>query len=93
MEITNLLEEKYCNLSNGQQKLILIARSFITNTKVLMIDELGSYLDKEKTEKLKQILKDYIREGNTLIFTSYEDDFGFSDFKEYKLSNMQLDSK
>lgn len=93
MEITDLLEEKYSNLSNGQQKLILIARSFITNTKILMIDELGSDLDKEKTGKLQKILKDYIQAGNSLIFTSHEDDSNFIDFKEYRLSNMQLNPK
>ena len=93
MKIADLYEEKYSNLSNGQQKLILIARSFITPTKILLVDELGSDLDREKKARLHEILQDYIRAGNSLVFTSHEDNSEFINFQEYKLSNKQLIAK
>ena len=93
MKIADLYEEKYSNLSNGQQKLILIARSFITPTKILLVDELGSDLDREKKARLHEILQDYIRAGNSLVFTSHVDNSEFINFQEYKLSNKQLIAK
>lgn len=91
--ITELLDEKYSSLSNGQQKLILIARSFITPTRILMIDELGSDLDKEKMMNLQEILEDFIEAGNSLIFTSHNETSNFSNLEEYSLSNMRLNLK
>ena len=87
MQIIDLLDEMYSNLSNGQQKLLQIARCFINDPKVLLIDELGTDLDTEKVLLLNNFLSSFIKNGGALIFTSHKDDYSFKNFSNYTLNN------
>ena len=60
-------------LSGGQRQRLLIARSLIQGSKVLLLDEPLSSLDKATRESLAQILEAVCeQEGTSLIIASHE---------------------
>ncbi len=70
LNLTQLLRQYYCNLSDGQKRRILIARSLINNPKVLVLDEPSSLLDVRSNYELLDILSDLTSEGLTLLYVT-----------------------
>lgn len=72
---TELLDRYPYELSGGQRQLILIIRSILYNTEILILDEPTSSLDvstqKKVLEKLKNIKEKY---NLTYIFISHDED-------------------
>jgi ATP-binding cassette subfamily B protein len=59
-----LLEEDAANLSAGERQLITIARAFVSDPSILILDEATSSVD-TRTEKLLQKAMATLREGRT----------------------------
>lgn len=55
-DIDFIIEENSRNLSGGQKQRIALARSFIQNKKILLIDEGTSALDKQSAQSIEQAL-------------------------------------
>ena len=66
-----LLEERGSNLSGGQRQRIAIARAFIRDTPILILDEPSTGLDAESTDLVLQALRKLMR-GKTTIIISHE---------------------
>jgi ABC-type multidrug transport system fused ATPase/permease subunit/thiamine kinase-like enzyme len=65
------LGERGSNLSGGQRQRIAIARAFIRNTPILILDEPSTGLDAESTELVLQALRKLMK-GKTTIIISHE---------------------
>jgi molybdate transport system ATP-binding protein len=63
-------------LSTGEQKMILIARAFVKNPPLLILDEPCQGLDSARVQLLKEVIDDLAASSDmTLIFVShYEED-------------------
>ncbi|MEM7147887.1 MAG: ABC transporter ATP-binding protein [Verrucomicrobiota bacterium] len=61
-----LVGDKGCNLSGGQQQRISIARAFLRNAPILLLDEFSSALDTE-SEKHIQAAISKLAQGKTVI--------------------------
>jgi ABC-type multidrug transport system fused ATPase/permease subunit len=66
-----ILGERGSNLSGGQRQRIAIARAFIRNTPILILDEPSTGLDAESTDLVLQALRKLMK-GKTTIIISHE---------------------
>lgn len=68
-------------LSGGQRQLVWILRSMFNNSKMVILDEPTSSLDKESKEKIMKLIKEISKERNLVIITHD------NDIKDYNLHN------
>jgi ABC-type multidrug transport system fused ATPase/permease subunit len=66
-----VLAERGSNLSGGQRQRIAIARAFIRDTPILILDEPSTGLDAESTELVLHALRNLMK-GKTTIIISHE---------------------
>jgi ABC-type multidrug transport system fused ATPase/permease subunit len=66
-----ILGERGANLSSGQRQRIAIARAFIRNTPILILDEPSTGLDAESTQLVMHALHKLMK-GKTTIIISHE---------------------
>ncbi|WP_312811091.1 ABC transporter ATP-binding protein [Sedimentibacter sp.] len=60
------------NLSGGQQQLIAIASVLILEPKIIICDEIMSWIDDEKKAIIINLLKDLKNKGKTLIIADHD---------------------
>lgn len=78
LDIRNHLHKKVYQLSGGQQKRVSIARTFITDPEIILMDEPFSCLDNMLRECLRQRIKMLIREKNIMgIFVTHDLEEGY----------------
>lgn len=69
--IFNDLEEKIEKYSHGMKQKIVIIGALLHSPKNLILDEPITGLDPKISFKLKQFLKDYAKQGNTVFFSTH----------------------
>ncbi|EEI87166.1 ABC transporter ATP-binding protein [Anaerococcus lactolyticus] len=72
MGILHLKDDFPKNLSGGELKRVLIARSMINSPKLLILDEPTSDLDKNTTMEIMDLLKKINSKGTALIIVTHE---------------------
>ena len=75
--IEELKDRSFLQLSSGEQRLVLLARAFVKEPDLLILDEPLHGLDDNNRKLVKGIIDTYVRkEGKTLIMVShYEEEF------------------
>ncbi len=58
-------------LSEGQKQLLVIARALLTQSEILIFDEVTSNVDDSTTEKIQSILQD-LRQDHTIIMITHK---------------------
>ncbi len=64
-----ILAERGANLSGGQRQRIAIARAFIRDTPILILDEPSTGLDAESTDLVLQALRKLMKDKTTIIIS------------------------
>lgn len=72
MGILHLKDDFPKNLSGGELKRVLIARSMINKPKVLILDEPTSDLDSHTTSEIMDLLKRINGQGTALVIVTHE---------------------
>ena len=72
MGILHLKDDFAKNLSGGELKRVLIARSMINSPELLILDEPTSDLDKNTTVEIMDLLKKINSKGTALIIVTHE---------------------
>lgn len=72
MGILHLKDDSPKNLSGGELKRVLIARSMINSPELLILDEPTSDLDKNTTIEIMDLLKKINSKGTALIIVTHE---------------------
>lgn len=72
LRIEDLKLRKISSLSGGQQQRVLLARSMVSEPRLLILDEPTSALDPEIRESFYRILQDLNSEGVTIILISHD---------------------
>lgn len=73
--IEHLKESFFLSASTGERQLTLLARLFVKNPDLLVLDEPLHGLDQQNKELVKQIIEDYCTDNRSLIYvTHYEDE-------------------
>ena len=66
-----ILNENAANLSGGQKRLLQLAKTLLTDSKVLLFDEVTSSLDIKTTNKIISILKE-LKDNHTVIIITHK---------------------
>ncbi|RIP37220.1 ATP-binding cassette domain-containing protein [Staphylococcus gallinarum] len=70
-DLEHLLNRSVFELSGGEQQLIACASVYVTGHRCIILDEPSSNLDIMALKKLKQMLKLWKSEGNTIIIAEH----------------------
>ena len=66
-----ILIENAANLSGGQKRLLSLAKTLLTDSKILLFDEVTSSLDIKTTNKIISILKE-LKDSHTVIIITHK---------------------
>lgn len=73
--IENIKDTSFLNISTGEQRLVLLARVFVKNPDLLILDEPLHGLDTANKYRIKKIIEDFCTNDKALIYvTHYEDE-------------------
>ncbi len=61
-------------LSGGQQQRVAIARAIVTKPRMLIVDEPTGNLDMKRGHEIMQLLKNFNKDGITIILVTHEED-------------------
>lgn len=70
--IVNLKDRRFSSLSGGQRQRALLARSFVEEKKLLILDEPLAGLDPEAQESLYEMLEKINASGTAIIMVSHD---------------------
>lgn len=70
--IANLKDRRFSSLSGGQRQRALLARSFVEEKKLLILDEPLAGLDPEAQDGLYEMLEKINRSGTAIIMVSHD---------------------
>ncbi len=70
MQIEDLADKDYMQLSDGQKQRVMLARAICQDTEILILDEPTTYLDINYKLSLMQMVQDLAREKNKLVIMS-----------------------
>lgn len=74
-KVEHLKETSFLNVSSGEQRLILLARVFVKNPDLLILDEPLHGLDVTNKRMVKRIIEEFCDEDKSLIYvTHYENE-------------------
>jgi ABC-type multidrug transport system fused ATPase/permease subunit len=62
--------DRGATLSGGQKQRVCIARAFLTNPKILILDEASAFLDPDVESQLKQTMR-FLMKGRTILVVSH----------------------
>lgn len=72
LDISHLADRKFSELSSGEQRLVLLARTFIKQAPLMILDEPLHGLDAERKERVRRLIDLLItRNCSTLIFVTH----------------------
>ena len=69
--IAALKDSPFLQLSSGEQRLALLARAFVKDPELLILDEPFVGLDPEAFVILKEQMKELCASGNSVLFSSH----------------------
>jgi molybdopterin-binding protein len=72
-----LLNKKVSQLSGGEAQKVALARTFVIDTPVILLDEPTANLDETSIKALEEILIQSREKGKTVIFASHQLDIAF----------------
>jgi len=71
LELDGALNSLVSSYSHGMQQKIVILAAFLHHPKLLILDEPFVGLDPKATHFLKEKMKEYTKEGNTIFFSTH----------------------
>ena len=73
--IAHLAERPYLQLSSGEQRLCLLARAFVKDPELLILDEPMHGLDPAHSRQVRRIIETFVRRPHkTLLFVTHYDE-------------------
>ncbi|MGO9116240.1 MAG: ABC transporter ATP-binding protein [Desulfomonilaceae bacterium] len=71
LSIDDLIEKDFLSLSLGQAKRILIARAIVHGPRLLILDELGTGLDRESKKTVMEIVQGLTENGTQILCSTH----------------------
>ena len=70
-KIEYLYQSSFLKISTGEQRLVLLARTFIKSPNLIILDEPMHGLDVERKKQLKSIIEKFCDESKTIIYVTH----------------------
>jgi ABC-type multidrug transport system ATPase subunit len=70
-DLRGFIDRKIATLSQGQRQRVSLARVLMADAPLLFLDEPFEGIDIIHRRKLREYLKKYVKDGNTIFFTSH----------------------
>lgn len=70
--ISHLAPRMFSELSGGEKRLVLIAAAIYQDAGIILMDEPTAFLDVDKEQKVKGIIKDLMEHGRTLVLVLHD---------------------
>ncbi len=70
LDLNDFKEREFSSLSDGEKQMVMIGRALVQDTKILILDEPGAFLDIVNRYKMMAVLKDIAEKTNKLILFS-----------------------
>ncbi|KLV07237.1 ABC transporter ATP-binding protein [Photobacterium aquae] len=70
--LETLADEHISVLSGGERQRVAMARAWVLNPSVLLMDESSASLDQESIERMVVLCKDLLARGTSLVITSHQ---------------------
>ncbi len=67
LEMESLMERWTVQLSNGEQRRLILARAILKRTSILVLDDPFAGLDPEMQGRLRKVLEELVKRGRTLV--------------------------
>ena len=89
--IEHIAHRSFLTLSSGEQRLALLARAFVKDPDLIILDEPGHGLDVQNKQRASKIIESFCdRKGKTLVYvTHYTQEIPQAVTKEFKLIKHQ----
>lgn len=87
LELLQLKDRIYSELSGGEQQLVMIARIIAQETKLLFLDEPISHLDFNNQIRVIKLLKKMVSEGYSIVVSLHDPNFAFLAGDDFLLIN------
>lgn len=68
---SGLLSKRIATLSHGQRQKVSLGRTFLSNVPIMFLDEPFQSIDIIHRKSLREYVRDYVKNGNTVFFTSH----------------------
>lgn len=78
MNITHLLLRMPGNLSSGEQQRVALARTLVTDPKILLLDEPMASVDASLKDSIRRMLRRLNRNGQTIVHVTHDFDEAIS---------------
>lgn len=72
LQIENLKDRKFNELSGGEKQKVTIARAIVNNPKIVLLDEPCSHLDYDGQVKVLKIIQELIENDYAVVFTTHD---------------------
>ncbi len=72
LDIENIAESSFCELSGGQQQKVLLCRALCAAKKVLLLDEPVTSLDEAAAEELYALVKKLNEQGMAIVMITHD---------------------
>ncbi|MDE1076929.1 energy-coupling factor ABC transporter ATP-binding protein, partial [Escherichia coli] len=70
--LETLADEHISVVSGGEKQRVAMARAWILNPSILLMDEPSASLDQESIDRLVIMAKDLLARGSSLVITSHQ---------------------
>ena len=76
-ELTDLAERNFLKISEGEQRLVLLARAFVKSPALIVLDEPFHGLDSRRRQRALEIIEAYVenRDKSIIMVSHYDVDF------------------
>jgi len=74
LDIADLKNSKYSDLSGGQKRRVLVARALVSNPSLLVLDEPTANMDIESERKLFSVLEN-LKKNTTIMIVTHDTEF------------------
>ena len=89
VDLLNLVNENATLLSGGEKQRLSIARAFLKNSKIILLDEATSSLDSETEKKIQDALN-YLTKGKTTLVIAHRLSTILNSHKIYVIDNGEV---
>ena len=89
-DLINFKDNHISELSGGQKQRMLLARAFVSNPKLLILDEPFNAVDHYSELHIMSLLKDYVKKGGSVIMVHHNLNSSIEYFNHVLLLNKKV---